>query len=892
MKTYRKLSRLSCRALHSLLALAVALAATASASLGQEETEDYVGRTPPRLSMIEGQVSTWRAGYDEWQESEVNFPLAPGDHLATGPDGKLELQVGRRGFLRTAPETEIRIEAHDTGLLGIRVLEGRATLDLRDIQAGARAELETPDATVAITDPGLYDIAVNPDRSTFAALQGGRAVVLIADQNAELAPGSVVVVEQSGRFSQTQAPGLDEWLRWNTERTDRILQKSSRGYVSEDVYGLYELEEHGTWREEPEYGRIWTPSRVPADWAPYSTGRWVWDVEYGWSWVDQQPWGWAPYHYGRWISVHDHWAWAPGPYIPRPVYSPALVAFFGSPGVNVSVSIGPSVSWIPLGWGEPVVPWWGPTHFRRRPCWNGWGGPTIINHIHVDRHRVHLRDIHRYHHQDRRNAWIGVHRDQFGRRSARHFHVPEKDRRHLRPVLSDVPIRPRDVGVRRIDRDQLRSERAPRPDRLLRSRPARDRGFERPERSRLERERPSRDERARLLRQRPDRPGSDNDGDRNRPDGDRLRDARRDRPDRPERPGEQRQGLEGRPGQPERPDRPDRPRRPDRPDSPERPDAPARPGSADRPDSSDRRERRMRPDRPDRPEVEGSSREAGRPEPPPRPGREDRMRRRSEDPATRNLDRPQAPGRERPDRPDRPDRPEAPARPGRERSAPRDAERDQRVRPEAPARPERPRVQEQQRPARPEPPARPERPQPRSSSPEQRAPRAAEVQRPARPEAPARPERREAPARPERREAPARPQRPERPQSRMPSAPRREQAAEPRSRQRDVAAPQRPARPQPQRPEPRPRQVERPQARPQSVERPRPQRVERPQVRAVERPRPQVQAPQRVERRRVEQRVQRAPRVEPRAMPQRVERRSERGDAPRGGRGEGRGGRD
>jgi len=70
--------------------------------------------------------------------------------------------------------------------------------------------------------------------------------------------------------------------------------------------------------------------QLPADWAPYTTGRWIWDPRFGWSWVDVAPWGWAPYHYGRWVHLGAVWAWAPGPVVVRPVYAPALVAFFGS----------------------------------------------------------------------------------------------------------------------------------------------------------------------------------------------------------------------------------------------------------------------------------------------------------------------------------------------------------------------------------------------------------------------------------------------------------------------------------------------------------------------------------------------------------------------------------
>ena len=44
------------------------------------------------------------------------------------------------------------------------------------------------------------------------------------------------------------------------------------------------------------------PTTVAAGWAPYHYGHWAWIAPWGWTWVDDAPWGFAPYHYGRWAS--------------------------------------------------------------------------------------------------------------------------------------------------------------------------------------------------------------------------------------------------------------------------------------------------------------------------------------------------------------------------------------------------------------------------------------------------------------------------------------------------------------------------------------------------------------------------------------------------------------
>jgi hypothetical protein len=90
---------------------------------------------------------------------------------------------------------------------------------------------------------------------------------------------------------------------------------------------------------------------------PYRHGHWAFVQPWGWTWVDDAPWGFAPFHYGRWVEIDDRWAWTP--VVPgavrfgRPVYAPALVAFIG---LGVGAGVGASVGWIPLGPREAYRP--------------------------------------------------------------------------------------------------------------------------------------------------------------------------------------------------------------------------------------------------------------------------------------------------------------------------------------------------------------------------------------------------------------------------------------------------------------------------------------------------------------------------------------------------------
>jgi hypothetical protein len=211
--------------------------------------------------------------------------------------------------------------------------------------------------------------------------------------------------------------------------------------VGDDVYGASDLDQHGSWRRVESYGPVWIPRAMPVGWAPYSHGRWLFDPVYGWTWVDDAPWGWAPFHYGRWVHVHGYWAWAPGPIVVRSYYAPALVAFYGSPHVSVRVSFGsPSVAWVPLGWGEPCVPWWGHSRWRGQPHWFGWGGPRVVNKVVIKNKTViKVKDIHVYENARVPGAFSAVKGKDFGRRHVREARVDARPDR-LEHIRGKLPV--------------------------------------------------------------------------------------------------------------------------------------------------------------------------------------------------------------------------------------------------------------------------------------------------------------------------------------------------------------------------------------------------------------------------------------------------------------------
>jgi hypothetical protein len=126
-------------------------------------------------------------------------------------------------------------------------------------------------------------------------------------------------------------------------------QKLSAQQTTVSLQVFYdELSPYGQWVHHPNYGYVWMPSSVDADFVPYSSGgHWVFTAA-GWTWVSDYSWGWAPFHYGRWANDPGYgWLW-----IPDTHWGPAWVAwrqsndYFGwaplGPGISIEASFGAS----------------------------------------------------------------------------------------------------------------------------------------------------------------------------------------------------------------------------------------------------------------------------------------------------------------------------------------------------------------------------------------------------------------------------------------------------------------------------------------------------------------------------------------------------------------------
>jgi hypothetical protein len=307
----------------------------------------------------------------DWVQARFNRPLWTGDRLWTDRGARAELQIGGAALF-ASPESSLAVLTYDDDRAQFEITQGTVEIFVRSLGRNDTIEIDTPNLAFVVRVPGRYRIDVRNDgESTGVTVLRGEgeafgtrtAYMLRAGQGyrfygADLADYDAEPLHVAGAF--------DSWVDGRVRYYER---SQSARYVSTDMVGYADLDAYGTWRNVANYGAVWVPTRVDAGWAPYRYGHWSWVEPWGWTWIDDAPWGFAPFHYGRWAYVDNrYWAWVPGPRNAAPVYAPALVAFVGGASFSASVSSGPGVAWFPLAPGEVYRPGYNASreYFTRR----------------------------------------------------------------------------------------------------------------------------------------------------------------------------------------------------------------------------------------------------------------------------------------------------------------------------------------------------------------------------------------------------------------------------------------------------------------------------------------------------------------------------------------------
>ncbi len=320
-----------------------------------QDQDDPPGRVA-RLGYMEGSVSFEPAGEEDWVEAVPNRPMTTGDQLWSDKDSRAEVQLGSAS-IRLSANTGMSFLNLDDRTVQVQLTAGSLNIRVRRLGSDDIFEVDTPNQAFSIYQPGSYRVDASEDGTyTVIAVRQGEGESTGNGETFTLHAG------QQGTFSGTDTLNADvvdigapdDFDNWAYGRDRRFDGSRSARYLAPDVVGYEDLDDNGEWRPDMTYGNVWFPTHVDAGWAPYHEGHWAWISPWGWTWIDDEPWGYAPFHYGRWVVLGGRWGWVAGPREVAPVYAPALVVFLGG-GLGAGVDVG----WFPLGPREVFVPTYG-----------------------------------------------------------------------------------------------------------------------------------------------------------------------------------------------------------------------------------------------------------------------------------------------------------------------------------------------------------------------------------------------------------------------------------------------------------------------------------------------------------------------------------------------------
>jgi hypothetical protein len=348
-------------------ALCLGLATAAPAATAHGDPPARVGHA----SVVGDSLEHSKDG-NTWQPALAGMPLTGLSTLRTA-QSRAELRIGSTA-LRMAPQVQLQFEQLDDAAVVVALHIGRLNVRLRQCcQGGDRLAVLMDGARFDATSAGSFHLDTNARALKLTVrVYAGSGTLTLGSQRIQLTAGQQVLADTQTMRVIRQGPAernpIDDWADVRDAAAQASAEQGGTAlYVPVEVTGAALLDEHGAWRNDPRWGPVWFPRGVAADWAPYRQGRWAWVEPWGWTWVDNAPWGFAPFHYGRWTFLAGRWGWLPGNAQARPVYAPALVGFYGTPpggwghhssgpatggAAGSAAAAAAAIGWYPLGPGE------------------------------------------------------------------------------------------------------------------------------------------------------------------------------------------------------------------------------------------------------------------------------------------------------------------------------------------------------------------------------------------------------------------------------------------------------------------------------------------------------------------------------------------------------------
>jgi len=331
----------------------------------------------------------------------INFPLRRGDQLWTTQGASVQINHLGGSAIHLREQTLVEIDDFqklgDRDQLRLALSRGKVYAVIAgDASYGLMVQVDTPNLSARAESGTTFQVeSIEAERATHISIIQGEAVVQTEGSSSRLEAGRAMIARGGGIIeTRPMAAGESSFPGTETPTAPPYGDsgKNNGGYVPEPLRSYTEeLNPYGYWTRVDGYGTVWVPTAVPAGWAPFSHGRWVFRSPH-YVWVSSWPWGWVPFHYGRWsYGVGVGWFWVP-PYPHHVYWNPGAVGWWQTDSHIYWVPLAPYELYYGFGyfghWSVNISFFFGQHHHRHH---------YFVEHFRQHRHKFHRLRNHKFH---------------------------------------------------------------------------------------------------------------------------------------------------------------------------------------------------------------------------------------------------------------------------------------------------------------------------------------------------------------------------------------------------------------------------------------------------------------------------------------------------------------
>lgn len=270
-----------------------------------------------RLSDVEGQVTVSQNGQPLADHALANMPLFEGTQIATGDDGRAEVQFENGTIARIPPDSTIILAVLRQGDTEIDLNGGEGYFELESANQDHPVRVRFGSNVVTASGFTVFRVQLDQPPGSMAVFSGNAHLEAANNTSMDLHGGESVDL---GQYNLAESIEPDSWDAWSSDRDQAITSAeasttaATNSMPNNDNPAWSDLNQNGAWYNTPDQGYVWSPYDASnPDWDPYGNGSWVDEPSYGYVWVSSYPWGYMPYQCGAWNYYSAFgWGWAPG----------------------------------------------------------------------------------------------------------------------------------------------------------------------------------------------------------------------------------------------------------------------------------------------------------------------------------------------------------------------------------------------------------------------------------------------------------------------------------------------------------------------------------------------------------------------------------------------------